>query len=310
MPLNFNDKSMILNYLQIKLKEQYNPNIRIDNKYYTNIYNKYGFAHFVAKYLNTMYPPMDDTYNIPYDEDDTFANTKSLTDCISILNYFLCDNKGNKLQNDYIMNPSSTSDNSIYKQIYGNDVCRIFDVYDPPLMFSYQDLIMRDPDEPAKYFIKSKYLKPLIDKIKAWHLWDYQKEEQGELVTIYGPITKTAKSERIYYIQPWKKDKEICEIDDYVLSYLLGRTITPYSSMEDIYYVQKLMITSNTIATADRGIWNSPSGNLTDIIMNYQRTKVNLYSTTPIFVTGYFDIYTEASILKDRGEQTYGIYGL
>ena len=32
MSFNFNDKSMILNYLQIKLREQYNPNIIINNE--------------------------------------------------------------------------------------------------------------------------------------------------------------------------------------------------------------------------------------------------------------------------------------
>ena len=70
------------------------------------------------------------------------------------------------------------------------------------------------------------------------------------------------------------------------------------------------MINSNTIANKDRGIWNSDSGNLTDIIMNYQRLKVDTNSSDPIFVTGYFDIYTEAAILKDRGEKIYGIRGL
>ena len=315
MSFNFNDKSMILNYLQIKLKEQYNPNIIINNEYYKNILSKYGFAHYIARYLNVMYPPMDNTYNISYEQDTVFAETKQPTDCISVMNYFLCDNKGNKLQNDYIFDPTSTSESSIYKQIYGNDVCALFDVFDPPLFMTYEDLLTI-PNTNIPY-INSKYRTNLLNKINYWNLkddytleYDSETEEYKYKIIKYGPITTIAKKDRIYYLSKWKKDKKICEIDDYILSYLMGRTITPYSSMESIYYVQKLMITSNTIAVKDRGIWNSPSGNLTDIIINYQRNKINQYSTTPIFVTGYFDIYTEASVLRDRGEQTYGIYGI
>ena len=79
--------------------------------------------------------------------------------------------------------------------------------------------------------------------------------------------------------------------------------------MEDIYYVQSLLMGSY-LQERDKGIWDSDSGNLTDIIMEYQRRKVNAYTSEPIFVTGYFDIFTEGAILKDRGEQTYGIHGL
>ena len=288
MPLNFNDKSMILNYLQVKLKEQYNPNILVNNEYYKNIYNNYGFAHFVARYLNTMYPPMDDTYNSDL-PDTTFTNTKKLTDCISIMNYFLCNNDGEKLQNDYLINPNNSVENSIYKQIYGPDdsVCGVIDVFDIPLFMTVADI---------NALPNNKYKTNLLGKIIAWNMTS--------------TINDKAISDRVYPLSSWNISKQMCEIDDLVLSYLMGRTITPNSSMEDIYYVQKLMITANTIANVDKGIWNSPSGNLTDIIINYQKSKVSAVSTTPIFVTGYFDIFTEGSVLKDRGEQVYGISGL
>ena len=37
---------------------------------------------------------------------------------------------------------------------------------------------------------------------------------------------------------------------------------------------------------------------------------MNTDTTNPLFVTGYLDIFTEAQLLKDRGEQLYGIHGL
>lgn len=293
MKLLFNDITIVLQYLQIKLSEQYNPNIIINKEYYTSINNKYGFAHYIAKYLNTMYPPLDSSYDksVP---DDMFDNTKTLTDGISIMNYFLCDNKGNKLENDLVGPNINISEDSIFQKLYGKDICAIFNINDPPLLTSYEDLIQKIP-ETEEYYIKSAYLEPLLQKIEAFNYRDRIDEE--------------AKSERIYNLSSWNIEKDICEIDELVMSYLLGRTIAPSSSREDIYYVQQLLIGSS-LQVEDRGIWNSSSGNLTELIMNYQRTRVSPYNTDPIFVTGYFDIFTEACILKDRGEQSYGIHGL
>jgi hypothetical protein len=119
----------------------------------------------------------------------------------------------------------------------------------------------------------------------------------------------------IFSLEPWNVDKNICEIDDFVASYLLGRTITPKSSMEDIYYVQKLIYQNQEISKQRKGIWCLPGEegtiyDLTTAIINYQKTRVNKLSTKPLFVTGYFDIFTEAALLKDVGERDNGIYGL
>ena len=189
-------------------------------------------------------------------------------------------------------------------KIYSTDICALFNINDAPLFMTYEDLLV-DPNT-NKPFINSANREKLLRQISSFNLADVT----HIVVDEYGPITISAKNERIYYLSKWKQNKNICELDEFVLSYLMGRTITPYSSKEDIYYVQKLMITDNVISNADKGIWNSDSGNLTEIIMNYQRRKVNPYSNSPLFVTGYFDIFTEAAILKDRGEQTYGIHGL
>lgn len=296
MKSNFTDKNMILTYLQIKLKERYNPNTIINSEYYKNIYNNYGFAHMVAKYLNAMYPPMDSSYDIN-NADDVFNTIKQPTDCISILNYFLCSNDGQRINLDDVYDNDLPENKSIYKQIYSTDICALFNIFDAPLQMTYDKLFATDP-ETTEYLIQSAYIKALKSKI----------DHQG--LDFKTNMNDIANSERCYFLFNWSTPKEICEIDNFILSYLLGKTITPYSSREDIYYVQQLMINSNTIANKDRGIWNSDSGNLTDIIMNYQRLKVDTNSSDPIFVTGYFDIYTEAAILKDRGEKIYGIRGL
>lgn len=286
MRLKFKDSQLLLNYLQIKLKEQYNSKIKVNSSYYTVFNNNYGFAHFIAKYLNAVYPPMD-TQAYSEDVDDIeFDKVRPLTECISIFNYFLCDNNGNKLTNDLIQSyPVTPNDNSIFQKIYGTDICAIYDIFDQPLI---------TPDYPKEGTV-SPYSAPLTKRIQSAGMQD--------------TITKIAKSERIYKLESWNSEKGICEIDDLVASYLVGRTITPKSSMEDIYYVQTLLL-GNKIAVKDRGIWNSDSGNLTQLLIEYQRQRVDRYSTKPIFVTGYFDIYTEAELLKDRGEYRNGIIGI
>ena len=302
MKLNFKDINLALIYLQIKLKEQYNPNILIPGDYYITSNNNYGFAHFIARYLNTMYPPLkmytgdlsediDDSYRSDL-QDEVFESTKSLTDTISIANYFMCDNEGNKLVNDLIPDNDKES-TSTYRNIYGTDICAIFDVMDSPLFVSVDDLTAED--EHGQPVIKSDYLKPLLDKIR-----DFNQTEH---------INEVAKSDRIYNLYTWDTDKQICEIDDLVLSYLLGRTITPTSSAEDIYYVQRLFY-GEYVPEIDKGVWTSDYGNLTDTIKEYQKLHTNPILTNPLFVTGYFDIFTEASILRDRGEQVNGLYGL
>ena len=250
----------------------------------------------IAKYLNAMYPPMDNSYNAEQSE-ESFNKIKEPTECISILNYFLCNNRGERINLADVYNNDLPENKSIYKQIYSTDICALFNIFDAPLQMTYNKLFATDP-ETGKYLIQSSYTDVLKKALDA---------QGNDFITNMNEI---ANKERCYYLFSWSTPKEICEIDNFVLSYLLGRTITPYSSREDIYYVQQLMIDTNTIANRDRGIWNSDSGNLTDIIMNYQRLKVDINSSDPIFVTGYFDIYTEAAILKDRGEKSYGIRGL
>jgi hypothetical protein len=71
--------------------------------------------------------------------------------------------------------------------------------------------------------------------------------------------------------------------------------------MEDIYYVQKLLIGDENIAREEKGIWNyvRPDGRtLTDIIIDFQKNCVNKYNAVPIVVTGYFDIFTEKAALS------------
>lgn len=294
MKLRFTDSSLVLMYLQIKLKEQYNPNILTTGAYYTTVSNNYGFAHFIARYLNNMYPPLmasstnprgydiDDAYNPDpnINPDSAFNTTRELTDTISIANYFLCDNRGGKL----VLNTDEDI-TTTYTQLYGSDICGIFNVLDSPLFMNMTDVSNLDSDSTVA----------LMRKIRAFGVAD--------------DIDNIARKDRIYYMPTWDIDKEICELDNLVISYLLGRTITPNSSAEDIYYVQQLFY-GNYIPEMCKGVWASDYGNLTDTIKEYQRLRTNTKNTNPMFVTGYFDIFTEASILRDRGEQTYGIHGL
>jgi hypothetical protein len=119
----------------------------------------------------------------------------------------------------------------------------------------------------------------------------------------------------IFTLSGWNKEKEICELDDFVTSYLIGRTITPQSSMEDIYYVQRLLIHDRNITREEKGVWciqgaEGTEYDLTQTIINYQSNRVNALNAD-IFVTGYFDIYTEAYARKEFivGDEN-AIYGI
>ena len=71
--------------------------------------------------------------------------------------------------------------------------------------------------------------------------------------------------------------------------------------MEDIYYVQKLLIGEDNISRDEKGVWNyvRPDGRtLTDIIIDFQKRCVSKYGSVPIIVTGYFDIFTEKAALS------------
>ena len=310
MGLNFKDNNLALSYLQIKLNEQYNPNILILGNYYTYINNNYGFAHYIARYLNLMYPPLmlnstgdgldiDNAYKETLDDTVFNTQTKSSDDLISIANYFLCDNNGNRLTEDVLVpntidNINNTNDIDInnlttYQKIYSIDIIGIFNILDSPLFISFEDLNSMTTDDD------NEPINILVNRIKTYKLQN--------------KINKTAKKDRIYCLEPWNTSKEICEIDNLVLSYLLGRTITPNSSMEEIYYAQQLLYGDN-IPEYCKGLWVSDYGCLTDRIKEYQAAYVDPVTTNPLFVTGYFDIYTEAALLRDKGEQIYGILGL
>ena len=274
MNLQFEDSNLALVYLQTKLKENYNNLILVNSKYYKQFNINYGFAHYIFKYLNLMYPPMDTSLyneNLP---NSAFDNTLTTIDCTSIANYFVCSNNNTKLILPEITDgfiSTNTEHNRELMKLYPEGFNTYLDIYSTQI-----SSIMRKNDSPI--FINADYsINP---------------------------------NDRIYYLYKWKTNKQICEIDDLVMSYLLGRVIGPNSTMEEIYYVQKLVIGENYIQLTDKGIWDSNSGNLTDLLIEYQRSKVNVNKPHTPIVTGYFDIYTEASLLKDRGEQLYGIYGL
>lgn len=277
MKIKFNDKNIILKFLQIKLKEHYNPDVKVNSTYYTTVNDKYGFTHYIAKYLTDTYPPLDTTAyssRIPA----SYDTVRSLTEPISVTNYFLCSNNGDKLRGDIQTNADGTKYyvDPYYEQIYGSYYNRryVTDFKDPPILCRLEN-----------------------------------SSDFNMVVTTFPDVnTKFAAYQNIYTLQKWTTPKDKCEIDDYILSYLLGRTITPWSSREDIYYVQKLLI--GDIEPVNRGIWNSSQGNLTELIMSFQRSCVTRHSNVPIFVTGYFDIYTEQLLLDMRGEMSNVFYGL
>lgn len=105
--------------------------------------------------------------------------------------------------------------------------------------------------------------------------------------------------------------KKDFDLDSFVMSFLLGRTIGPTSTMEDIEYVQKLLEDSiYTNYYHNRyGEWDDE---LTATLYDYQKAINKRYVSNGlketnnykdyniIFPTGYFDIITEKYLLQDK----------
>ena len=76
--------------------------------------------------------------------------------------------------------------------------------------------------------------------------------------------------------------------------------------------MQKLFLRDFDLTRHERGVWNNEDErkDLTAVLTNYQRQRVNYNNSLPIFVTGYFDIFTEKFALLDYGVDSNAIYGL
>ena len=211
MRSNFNDKSLIISYIEQMLYETYNGSVKVNGKYYETFDMNYGLAHFIAKYLDLMYPILDTSTKEEYANIQAGAS-RQISDSISVMNYFLCDNKGHRLSFD--------GDLDKFKNC--NPYNKIYNQYMVP-------------------FTKNGITAPLyplyFNKMDTPLFVNYNKENNSYSVN----------DNIIFELSPWTKEKNICEIDDYIGSYLLGRTIGPRSSMEDIYYAQKLLIRDRNI---------------------------------------------------------------
>lgn len=130
---------------------------------------------------------------------------------------------------------------------------------------------------------------------------------------IDGSVKKVAM--KIDTIKPYKIEKGVFEIDDVVASYLFGRTITPWSTREDIYYAQRLILGDGNVPERIKGLWTYGEYDLTDNIVEFQRricalNDKNTVSNNKLLITGYFDVFTEARALQNGGIDYNGIHGL
>lgn len=287
MKKNFDDKSIVIQYIQQMLNENYNSNVSVNGEYYKHIDMNYGLAHYIAKYLDSRYPILDTSSKKEY-KNIKNGDVRDLTKPISIMNYFLCSNDGRKLEYnpDYPYDDETT--NKIYKEIYN----RYMILYNHGVDVGTIDI---QPIYNGKYLIKNDL----------------------PLFSFYDKSTDTysINNNIIFKLQYWNASKEICEIDDLVASYLVGRTITPKSPADDIYYAQKLLIRDREIERDEKGVWCAPGKegtiyDFTQTVISYQRDRFDPNSSKPIFVTGYFDIFTEASARKELGDVENGIQAL
>ena len=319
----FRDESITIKYIQKMLNETYNDSISVTGEYYETFDMNYGFAHYIVKYLDYMYPVLDKAAAEAYKNlsTDTIATKDQV---ISISNYFLCDNNGNRLQ--YDPTKDYYDDNHVYRWPKSNNMYA--SIYNPYMRLIKLKLpndsigvqtIKTDEVGYEKTFIINNDL-PIFTRLKndgqrVWISTSTQPDlDDGKWIIDYRNSYEL-NTNTIFRLFKWAKKKEICEIDDLVASYLLGKTIGPNSSMEDIHYAQKLLIRNRNIQDFEKGIW-CPVGyegtihDMTVTVSEYQKNHVKDVDSNNVFVTGYFDIYTEACIIKEVGDDRNGILGL
>lgn len=301
MGFTFEEKSLVVRYIQQFIKEMYNSDIHITGDYYKHFDMNYGMSHYIAKYLDYKYPILDKLTQGDYNNITNTSGTRELTSCISLKNYFLSDNKGKRLR----FNSLYKFDSELLKYVHVNTGSP----YNSKEYTMYDD-IYNDYMKIANVVTESE-----TTECKPLYTNRYIIENDLPLFVTGSEGHYNINENIIFSLQSWSVPKQICELDDFVMSYLLGQTITPESSREDIYYAQKLLYDESQIDSRHKGIWCLPGEegtfwDMTYAIMNYQKQKVNRLSSTPLFVTGYFDIFTEAFLLKDLGEKKDGITGL
>lgn len=310
MKSNFNDSNIIIRYIQQMISESYNSYAKINSEYYETFDMNYGFAHYIAKYLDYMYPILDPITRSEYNNISE-GTIRNIRQPISVMNYFLCDNQGNRLRyspyfKDANGNPIFVDSNN-FSELYKKQRYPYNKIYNQYMVVYYDSENDKLQPYMGNYFnYKDTPLFITYDKIDNLGHYNYFVDDNV-----------------IFTFSEWANDKQICEIDNFIGSYLLGRTIGPRSSMEDIYYAQRLLIRNRNIEQFEKGIWcpkTDPYGNscegtiydMTQTVMNYQRSIVenSITNNYNIFVTGYFDIFTEAYAVKEVGVRSNGILGL
>lgn len=285
MNKNFGSKSIAIQYIQKIISEKYNDKVIVNGEYYTVFDSNYGFAHYVARYLDYTYPVLDPTTKQAYDNakiNNDLTSVRELYEPISITNYFLCSSNGGKLSY-YPENDINPEMNKVYNNIYNYDMC--LSEIDGILVPNNNDIMKRNEND----------LPILVYK-------------QDDTYYISNNSNYTLKS--------WVKEKKICEIDDLVASFLLGHVIGPNSSKEDIAYAQRLLIRDRNIEERELGNWkiydpyNPDMYDMTKTVMRYQSSIASNSSVPNVFVTGYFDIFTESCALRENGVEYNGILGL
>lgn len=276
--IDYKDKNIVIQYIQQIISETYNDKVLVNGEYYTVNDNNYGIPHYIAKYLDYMYPALDSvvaqTYEDAKTNNDIDQSKRSLTQPISISNYYLCGSDSTRLSYDV---NSSFESNTTYSKIY------------------------------SKYMCVGSDGSPMYP--------DGFNKNDMPLFTYWNPSTGLydVRNNTIFTLESWQKDKDVCELDDLVCSFLLGRVIGPKSSREDILYVQRLLIKDRTLTEQEKGQWkmgNDPAFDMTQTIIDYQRSVASQSMIPNVFVTGYFDPFTEAHALREYGDDYNGILGL
>ena len=81
--IDYKDKNIVIQYIQQIISETYNNKVLVNGEYYTVNDNNYGIPHYIAKYLDYMYPALDPVVAQMY-EDAKTNNDIDKTRCVTL----------------------------------------------------------------------------------------------------------------------------------------------------------------------------------------------------------------------------------
>lgn len=276
MPISttLNKNSIIIKYIQILLRNNFNPKLRVTEEFdeqtsqciYDYLVDRFDTPVYAinvslsSNYVDTALGRYPAFTNIPTKQDTyclTYIPNEYVIDDFTFKQVYICDNSSDETSPTYPW--VLCEENSLIHKL-----CKI--------------------NFNTRGFVLPKYFKELVDNMPP-----ISETNTVDPITILDYIKPVSTCYRT-----WELDDKLVwtytdKLDNFIISFLIGRVITPDSTPEEISYAKKLLAKG----VDDGYIWD------TETTINLINKQLALNSVLPTYTpTGYFDLRTEYYLLS------------